>query len=365
MNIAFKLTLCLTLGSASAAAGEVVIAIVAPLSGGQADFGSAVLRGVQLALEEQRAAFKLAGLDVRWSVYDDQADAATSTASLRRALTDRRAIAVIGPLNTGTALAAATVFDKSNVAVLSPTATPPERSSATRQPLFFWQASEAAVGRAGGLFLADELKAKRVVIVTADGWSRATADAAERTLQSRGVGTERASSRGPRPANGVDAVYFVGDARTAREYRTTLREAGVRVPMVLAWLYDPNALWSVDNGLEDVWFTSNAVDARSTERVRRVLEKANAGVFAGEALAGYDAANAVSAALLKARSDNRGQTPSRVQVRNALAKMQGTTAANEVYSFNARGERTPSVVYVRRLEPNGSSTVVKTVQVRE
>jgi branched-chain amino acid transport system substrate-binding protein len=95
------------------AAGSATVGVVAPLSGEYARYGESFLKGARLAA--QRTGLRL-------EVRDSRSDAVTAVAALRDLTTSRDVVAVVGPMLSAAALAAATVADLVKVPVVLPVA---------------------------------------------------------------------------------------------------------------------------------------------------------------------------------------------------------------------------------------------------
>ncbi|PYE52066.1 branched-chain amino acid ABC transporter substrate-binding protein [Deinococcus yavapaiensis] len=356
MNTRVWMLLSLAWWSSATALETVQVCVMAPLSGPQSPSGRSVWRGVQVALEERRSELNRVGLSVRLCNFDDQGDPATGAANARRLLA-QRTIAVIGPLSSGAALVVAPILRSANVAMLTPTATAVSLTGQGWRHVFRWAPRDDVIGVAGALYLANEVKARRVLIVDADGGS-ATAEAAERTLRSRAVVVRRASV-GTILSESFDAVYVAGDLNVAAQVKRTLQERGSKATILLDWLNDADLFnTSFGSSLVGTLFMSWEVPPSENARLRALMSKLGNVPSKGKALVGYEAANAMIFALRDARRLNPQGTLTPEEVRSALAKVRLTTLLNENVSFDARGDRASISMYVRRLEANGQAPVV-------
>lgn len=103
----------------------VKIAVAVPLTGDMGTEGQGLRRAVELAVEEANAAkrfpYKLVA-----APYDDRADPKEAVNVANLITSDPRVIAVVGHYNSGCAIAAAKVYARAPVAMVTPAATNPE-----------------------------------------------------------------------------------------------------------------------------------------------------------------------------------------------------------------------------------------------
>lgn len=102
--------------------GEVLIGVIAPMTGGKADQGLQFKEGVELAVAELNAGEGILGRRVRSLVLDDQGEPNQAAALAQRLVATPGVVAVIGPSSTASASAAVPILEKASLPTISPSA---------------------------------------------------------------------------------------------------------------------------------------------------------------------------------------------------------------------------------------------------
>ncbi|ULH17966.1 branched-chain amino acid ABC transporter substrate-binding protein (plasmid) [Deinococcus sp. KNUC1210] len=162
--ICFTLTAGLLLGSASAA--TIKIAVVTPLTGGLGPFGLEVKRGVELAVQQQVAAFKALGQDLQVVSFDDQSSPAIGTKLAKSIVADPTILGVVGAVNSSVSNVVAQEFATSKLAMITPASTNDLLTSHQWVNFNRLVAPDQAQAVAAAQYIHDELHAKSVYVVS-------------------------------------------------------------------------------------------------------------------------------------------------------------------------------------------------------
>ena len=125
-NLLRRLLLAALLGAATVppavaqGAAPIRIGLIAPLSGGSADFGTSVRNGATLAVTEINAVGGYLGRPLELVVRDDKADPATGRAVAEDLVLKEKVAFTIGFCNTGVALRALEVFETARHLLMVP-----------------------------------------------------------------------------------------------------------------------------------------------------------------------------------------------------------------------------------------------------
>jgi branched-chain amino acid transport system substrate-binding protein len=158
----------LLLGTVAHAAAEtVLVGAVNSLTGRFAAQGTAVQRGLELAIEEARAAGRLNGLTIELATRDDEGKPDRAVAAAEDLLGRRRAVALVGGYVDTLVGPLSEVAERSRRPYLA-TASLDERLSQRGYRYFFRISSAAAYVEAMTGFVADQVKARRVVILSSN-----------------------------------------------------------------------------------------------------------------------------------------------------------------------------------------------------
>jgi branched-chain amino acid transport system substrate-binding protein len=113
----------LLLLAAPVVAADLKIGSTLSLTGGTDDYGKAALMGLTLAVEEYNARGGYKGQKVEMVVYDDETKPAKGVENITRMITRDKAFAVVGPVNSGVALAIIDIAQKMEVPLMDTIAT--------------------------------------------------------------------------------------------------------------------------------------------------------------------------------------------------------------------------------------------------
>lgn len=96
------------------------IALIAPQTGDNAQYGNAYVTGLSVLCNEVNEAGGINGKELKFEVFDDAADAAQSTNMAQIVTADDKYIAAIGSYTSTCALAFGSIFDEAQMPVLVP-----------------------------------------------------------------------------------------------------------------------------------------------------------------------------------------------------------------------------------------------------
>jgi branched-chain amino acid transport system substrate-binding protein len=174
------------------------IAIVTPLTGGGGFIGNAQLSWAKYAVKRLPAGL---GLKVQLVTGDTPVEQGNPPAQAlaQKYIGDPKVVAIIGPATSGAVAATSSAYHQAGVAHISPSAT---RTSLTQgaskeaTPAFFRVVGGDYIqGPSDANFMADKLKAKKVVIIDfQEPYSVGLADAAQSRLRAKGVTVIREST---------------------------------------------------------------------------------------------------------------------------------------------------------------------------
>jgi branched-chain amino acid transport system substrate-binding protein len=162
LTVVIGLGMLLGLPLGAGAQERVVIAVTSPQSGPQAAWGTELIRGAELALQEydpKKLKFKYEILPM-----DDQADPKIGITVANKLKVDRDVMGVIGPWNSGVAIPASPIYAEAKLPLFAIASDP----KLTRQgfPNIFRTVSTNDFQAIGGeAYLVGELKKKKIAII--------------------------------------------------------------------------------------------------------------------------------------------------------------------------------------------------------
>ncbi|WP_369818128.1 branched-chain amino acid ABC transporter substrate-binding protein [Acidovorax sp. Root219] len=168
----------------------VKIAHAGPLSGGIAHIGKDTENGVRLALDDLNAQnLVIGGKMIKFEIAaeDDAGDPRQATAVAQK-LCDMKVAGVVGHLQSGTSIPAASVYDKCGVPHITAAATNPDLTKPGYKTTYRLIANDSALGAALAIFAADHLKLKSVAIIDdRTAYGQGVASVFKATAQQKGL----------------------------------------------------------------------------------------------------------------------------------------------------------------------------------
>jgi len=120
------IAICLLLTSTfigGAAAADLKIGFTFSLTGGTDDYGKAARMGAELALQEYNDKGGYKGQKVEAVIYDDETKPAKGVENVTRLITRDKVFAIVGPVNSGVALAIIDIAQKNQIPLMDTIAT--------------------------------------------------------------------------------------------------------------------------------------------------------------------------------------------------------------------------------------------------
>lgn len=342
------------------------IATQTPLSGGSAIIGESIRLGAQLKLEEESAKFKELGYTLQLESYDDQSDPKKGVSNANIIGADESILAVVGHYNSGVAIPSSEVYNKYNLAMITPGATAVDITERGLKTVNRIVERDDGQGPAAAKYAVESLGAKKIFIIqdkTAFGTGVAEAfrGAAEK-LGAEIVGFEGITV-GEKDFNGVvnqvlskkpDLVYFGGIYSEAGIIIKQSREKGIDVPFMGADGMDSSGLVDIaGEAVKNTFITSVAGESTATEAGKKFVEayktafKKDAEAFS---VYGYDTMGVILHAIETAINDNGGKIPSREKVAEAIRATKDYQGALTNVTFDEKGDNENAKIYLYKFD---------------
>lgn len=338
--------------------GEVIVYVVAPLSGWQADGGQTVVGGVRLMAEHINSSGGLLGYNVKVVAMDDEADSdvAVQVAEQIRAVVQQgeRVVGIVGHYNSGQTLAAMEIYKDLPLIVVTPTASDVSLTRKGYTNFFRVNATDAAQGPADARFLVEKLGAKRIAVIHADNeYGRGLRDEMVSALKALGV--EPAAlieipEAAPTQMKAVeqikavqpDAIFLAGYETEGYVLLPELREAGIIVPFMASdgcFLYE--FIDGAGPAAEGAYVSGITPDPKLVADKKwwieyQELEARNPGTYS---IAGYSALDVISAGVKKAGTFEASK------VAEAIRSLDFQSLVGRI-RYDAKGDLTEQRVYI-------------------
>lgn len=253
MRKTFYITLLyLTLGGGiysnchSNEATPIQIALVGPLSGPYAAYGSQLLAAATQAALDLNSHGGINGVPIEIMPFDDQCDADLALAVAEQIIQSSNYQAVIGHVCSAPSLATAKLYSRAKILVISPTATNPKLTSHNINTQFRMSGNDQQQSLVAANFIAYTLQSKRIAVLHDDQlYSKDLADLVSEHLLflNAAPAMYQAIPRGTRNFTTlvkklkhlqIDAIYFAGLYTEVAALANALSILQLQIPLVSA-----------------------------------------------------------------------------------------------------------------------------------
>lgn len=328
---------------------KVKIGCVLPTSGFESRHAISQLQAVKLAVEEILPALELP-FEVELVVEDDEVKPDKAIAIAQKLVADEDVVAVVGPMNSDTNLAAGPVFNEGGLAHMATAASNPTLTQRGWRTFFRVVTSDIPHYRDAARFAVQKLGARRISVVN-DGsnFTRPMAEGFRDVALELGaeipvfVGVQRgkddySDAVQQLAAVETDLIFFVVIEKVAVIIARQLREASVMTTFFATDGLKPFpyfATWDYD--VEGPYYTNVCADPKVKKKAGEMVERyvkrygEEPTVYMVEA---YDAAQIALASLKNTRSDR----PTRAQVLEQIAATRDFPGLSGTLTFDQNGD---------------------------
>ncbi|MBH1936339.1 branched-chain amino acid ABC transporter substrate-binding protein [Streptomyces sp. AV19] len=357
----------------------VVIGLDAPLTGDLSALGQGIKNSAHLAVTNANKSNEVPGVTFELNPLDDQAQPTSGQQNATKLAGDKKAVAIIGPLNSSVAQSMQQVAQSSNIALISPANTTPDltqgkdwkQDKRKRQFTTYFRTAttDEVQGAFGGKYAHDQIKARTAYVIDDQktyGVGLASAFSAKfASLGGKIVGTEHVNpedrdfkaivskAKSARP----DLVFYGGEYPAAAPLSQQLKESGVTVPLMGGdGMYSADYI-SLNKKSAGDYATSVGKPVEQLNSAKKFIADYKAAGYKDryEAYGGatYDAAWAVVQALKAVVADNGGKLPddARAKVVQALGKVSFSGVTGTI-SFDKYGDTTNTMITAYQAEGN-------------
>jgi branched-chain amino acid transport system substrate-binding protein len=324
----FAGVLLLSVATASPARADIKIGFQAPLTGPSATDGKSAEIAATMAVEDINAAGGVLGQKVELVTYDDQAKSDQAIFTANKLIGEDGVKLVVNGSYSASGRAAAPVFQKAGVVMISAYGVHPDITRAGDYMFRLVHLGEPQ-GAATALYIGKTLGIKKVSTITMDNdYGQATMDGFlaasgkygievvnkySYSLKDRQFGSIVASVKRDNP----DAIYATGYFFTGGPLVSQLRAAGITVPIIGSQAFDSEKFVEIAGPAADGTYIIDSFDRdRKDEALQKFFaEFKNRAGYAPEGVA----AITYSAVRLMADAVKRANSADPEKVRDALA----------------------------------------------
>jgi len=348
---AFGLSVGAATAAVPAAAQEMTIAVVGPMSGPYATIGEQMRHGAQMAIDDVNAAGGVAGgRNLKLAVEDDACDPKQAVAVANR-LVVAGVKFVDGHACSGSTIPASAVYAENNVLMMTPAASNPvlteDASKKGWTTIMRLYGRDDAQGRFIGPWLAEKYKGKRIAILhDKSAYGGGLAQEVRKTMNAAGLkevmfdsitaGDKdyRALVSNLKSLN-LDAVYYGGYHTEAGLIVRQGHEAGLTAQFITDDAMATNEFWSISGPSGEGTLFTFPTDPRENPNAKTFVERFRTQGFDPEGFTLYSYA-VVQAMVEGMKRANGADDP--VAIAKALRSGQSFQTALGPISFDEKGD---------------------------
>ncbi|HYD43208.1 MAG TPA: ABC transporter substrate-binding protein [Anaeromyxobacter sp.] len=353
----------------------IVVGNVMPLSGDIATFGQSANNGVKLAFEAANAAGGIKGRKLQLQVYDTVGKPEEAAVAATRAITQQKAVLLIGELGSGGSLAIAPIAETNKVPTISPASTSPKVTKdgdRTRPHMFRVCFIDPFQGTVMARFARENLKVKRAAIVrdVSNDYSMGLAEYFTRTFKELGgeIVVDVSYKGGDQDFKAQltkvkfadpELIYVPGYYTDVALIGRQSREVGLKAPLAGGDGWDSTNLYEIAQGaLDGSYFSNHYSTENPSPTVQEFVKKYEAAYNAKPdafAALGYDAALLALDAMRRAGDLTPGAIRDAIEQTQTLQGVTGTMRLdadhNAVKSAVIMGIQENAPKYVATVDP--------------
>lgn len=276
------------LAAAPAARADIVIGLIAPLTGTVAAYGDQVRNGAEAAVDVINQKGGILGEKVVLKLADDAGDPKQGV-SAANLLVGEKVRFVVGPVTSGVAMAASDVLAEHGVLMVTPTATTPALTSRGLTNVLRTCGRDDQQAEVAANYVVKNLKDKRIAVLHDKGtYGKGLADAFKKGINADGIkevlyltltpGEKDLSAVITRlKAANVEVIYFGGYHPEGGLLARQLRDSAVKATIIGGEGLSNTEFWAIAGEAAAGSLFTNATDAQknpdSAEAVKVLKEK--------------------------------------------------------------------------------------------
>ncbi len=227
------------------AKNTIKIAVPVPMTGKYTGYGNDLINAARMAVEETNAQGGINGSKLILVTEDDKGDAKDAVTIAHKIIQDKKIIGIMGHLNSGTTLAASSIYGEAGIPVVMPVPTNPKITQQGFNNFFRVPITDDKQGAAAYDFLANKANKLSLAIVHNKGtYGLGIAEEFLKTLEKQGgkallFDGINSNDQDYRPVigkiklAGASGIFFGGEYADAARLIKQAREQGLEIPIVM------------------------------------------------------------------------------------------------------------------------------------
>lgn len=308
-------TFAASLAFAPLAHAEIVIGLIAPLTGPVAAYGDQVKNGAQVAVDQINKNGGILGEQVVLKLADDAGEPKQGVSAANQIVGEGIRF-VVGPVTSGVAMPASDVLAENGILMVTPTATTPDLTKRGLATILRTCGRDDQQAEVAAAYVLKQFKDKRIGILNDKGaYGKGLADSFKATLNAGGVtevfndsltpGDKDLSALTTRlKAEKVDVLYFGGYHPEAGLLVRQLHDIGASIQIIGGDGLSNTEFWAIGTDAAAGTVFTNAADALKNDSSKAAVAALEAAKIPAEAftLNAYAAVEVIKAGIEKAGS---------------------------------------------------------------
>lgn len=268
----------------SAAAQDITIGVVGPLTGQYASFGKQLKDGAELAVADINAAGGVLGKKIKLEIGDDACDPKQARAVAEK-MAGAKVPFVAGHFCSSSSIPASDAYLEGNVLQITPASTNPKFTDRNMWNTFRVCGRDDQQGAVAGAYLAKNYKGKNIAVLhDKSTYGKGLADETKKALNKAG-GKEKmyeAYTQGDKDFNAlvskmkaanIDVVYIGGYHTEAGLILRQMRAQGMKAQLISGDALVTNEFWSITGAEGTGVLMTFGPDPRKKPTAKAVVEK--------------------------------------------------------------------------------------------
>lgn len=300
---------------APAARAEIVLGLMAPLTGPLAAVGAQIKNGAETAVEEINKKGGVNGEQLSLKIADDAGEPKQGVSAANQ-LVGEGVRFVVGPVTSGVAVPASSVLAENGVLMVTPTATAPDLTARGLTTVLRTCGRDDQQADVAAKYVLSGFKDKKIAILDDKGqYGKGLADAFKAALNAGGV-TEvfkDSLTAGEKDfgalvtrlkAEGVEVIYFGGYHPEAGLLVRQMQDSGLKAQLIAGDGLSNNEYVTIGGDAAEGTIFTNAADALKNEDSKAAVAALQAKNIPAEAftLNAYAAVEVIAAGIARAES---------------------------------------------------------------
>lgn len=341
-----------TFGCGPAEKGQIIIGAILPLTGDGAPYGTALKKGMDLAIEQVNNKGGINGNRLAVVFEDDRNLPQAGVSAYNKLKSVDKVPMVLGAMFSAVTLAIAPLAERDKIVLLSPTSSDVSLTNAGDY-IFRIYPSDSYDGQFLGSFAFDKLGARRVAIVSMQASSTiAVSQLFKKVFQGKGgtIASDDTFREGTTDFRAIltklkqqqqDVVFVPAALRESALWLRQAKELGVTARFLgISTLFDPQLLKLAGDAANEVMFSSPVFEpTSSTAEIRSFVDAYKTKYGAAPDILGaygFDTVNVAVDALQRAG----GTKTSPEAIKNSLYKIKDYPGVTGQMTFDSNGDVT-------------------------